>query len=49
MTDISKKILGADHYITKPIDFDTLHTVTNARLAGLEEIGEMEFGRNALI
>jgi DNA-binding NarL/FixJ family response regulator len=27
--------LGADDYITKPIDFDRLHMIINARLAGV--------------
>jgi DNA-binding NarL/FixJ family response regulator len=27
--------LGADDYVTKPIDFEVLHTIINARLAGV--------------
>ncbi len=27
--------LGADDYVTKPIDFDVLETIINARLAGV--------------
>jgi len=27
--------LGADDYVTKPVDFDVLHTIINARLAGV--------------
>jgi DNA-binding NarL/FixJ family response regulator len=27
--------LGADDYVTKPIDFDVLETIINARLAGI--------------
>jgi DNA-binding response OmpR family regulator len=27
--------LGADDYVTKPVDFDVLHTIINARLASV--------------
>jgi DNA-binding NarL/FixJ family response regulator len=39
MTDRENELrarrLGADDYVTKPIDFDMLHTIINARLAGV--------------
>jgi CheY-like chemotaxis protein len=39
MTDRENELrarrLGADDYVTKPIDFDVLHTIINARLAGV--------------
>lgn len=33
--ELQARRLGADDYITKPIDFDILHTVINARIAGV--------------
>jgi DNA-binding NarL/FixJ family response regulator len=39
MTDRENELrgrrLGADDYVTKPIDFEVLHTIINARLAGV--------------
>jgi DNA-binding NarL/FixJ family response regulator len=39
MTDRENELrarrLGADDYVTKPVDFDVLHTIINARLAGV--------------
>jgi DNA-binding NarL/FixJ family response regulator len=39
MTDRESELrgrrLGADDYVTKPIDFEVLHTIINARLAGV--------------
>jgi DNA-binding response OmpR family regulator len=39
MTDRTNELharrLGADDYVTKPIDFDMLHTIITARLAGV--------------
>src|SRR5271163_4841909 len=39
MTDRENELrgrrLGADDYVTKPIDFEMLHTIINARLAGV--------------
>jgi DNA-binding NarL/FixJ family response regulator len=39
MTDRDNELrgrrLGADDYVTKPIDFEVLHTIINARLAGV--------------
>jgi DNA-binding NarL/FixJ family response regulator len=34
-TELKARQLGADDYITKPIDFDMLVTIINARLAGV--------------
>jgi DNA-binding response OmpR family regulator len=34
-TELKGRQLGADDYITKPIDFDVLVTIVNARLAGV--------------
>jgi DNA-binding NarL/FixJ family response regulator len=33
--ELRARRLGADDYVTKPIDFDILHTIINARLAGV--------------
>jgi DNA-binding response OmpR family regulator len=35
-TELKGRRLGADDYITKPIDFDILVMIINARLAGVE-------------
>ena len=34
-TELKGRQLGADDYVTKPIDFDVLTTIINARLAGV--------------
>jgi DNA-binding NarL/FixJ family response regulator len=34
-SELHARRLGADDYVTKPIDFDMLHTIVNARLAGV--------------
>ena len=34
-SELKARRLGADDYITKPIDFDVLATIINARLAGV--------------
>jgi DNA-binding NarL/FixJ family response regulator len=34
-TELKGRRLGADDYVTKPIDFDILATIINARLAGV--------------
>jgi DNA-binding NarL/FixJ family response regulator len=33
--ELRARRLGADDYVTKPIDFDMLHAIINARLAGV--------------
>src|SRR5580658_9364890 len=33
--ELRARRLGADDYVTKPIDFEILHTIINARLAGV--------------
>jgi CheY-like chemotaxis protein len=33
--ELRARRLGADDYVTKPIDFDMLETIINARLAGV--------------
>jgi DNA-binding NarL/FixJ family response regulator len=33
--ELRARRLGADDYVTKPIDFDILHAIINARLAGV--------------
>ncbi len=33
--ELQARRLGADDYVTKPIDFAILHTIINARLAGV--------------
>ena len=33
--EIKGRMLGADDYVTKPIDFDLLHAIINARLKGV--------------
>ncbi len=33
--ELKGRQLGADDYVTKPIDFDVLTTIINARLAGV--------------
>jgi DNA-binding NarL/FixJ family response regulator len=33
--ELCARRLGADDYVTKPIDFDMLHVIINARLAGV--------------
>jgi DNA-binding response OmpR family regulator len=34
-SELRGRLLGADDYVTKPIDFDVLVTIINARLAGV--------------
>ena len=34
-SELRGRRLGADDYVTKPIDFEVLHTIINARLAGV--------------
>jgi len=34
-TELKARRLGADDYVTKPIDFDMLHTIITARLVGV--------------
>jgi DNA-binding NarL/FixJ family response regulator len=34
-SELKGRQLGADDYVTKPIDFDVLTTIINARLAGI--------------
>ena len=36
--EIKGRQLGADDYVTKPIDFDVLATIIIARLAGLSSL-----------
>jgi DNA-binding NarL/FixJ family response regulator len=33
--ELQARRLGADDYVTKPVDFDILHVIINARLAGV--------------
>ena len=40
--------LGADDYITKPIDFDILETIINARLAGVARNQIADAGRHEI-
>jgi len=37
--ELKGRQLGADDYVTKPIDFDVLATIINARLAGIARTG----------
>ncbi len=37
--ELKGRQLGADDYVTKPIDFDVLATIINARLAGIARSG----------
>jgi DNA-binding NarL/FixJ family response regulator len=37
--ELKGRQLGADDYVTKPIDFDLLHTIITARLAGVARNG----------
>jgi len=37
--ELKGRQLGADDYVTKPIDFDVLATIINARLAGIGRTG----------
>src|SRR5580704_10322678 len=37
--ELKGRQLGADDYVTKPIDFDVLATIINARLAGVARTG----------
>jgi DNA-binding response OmpR family regulator len=38
-TELKGRQLGADDYVTKPIDFDVLQTIIGARLAGVARTG----------
>ena len=38
-TELKGRQLGADDYVTKPIDFDVLDTIITARLAGIARTG----------
>ncbi|WP_400770458.1 response regulator [Methylosinus sporium] len=47
-TELKGRRLGADDYVTKPIDFDLLHAIIDARLRGGARFGGSETSQHEL-